>query len=128
MVNQYNGYEAFPGVHVNGRLTLGENIADLGGITLAYDALERDLAQHPDRRRRVDGFRPEQRFFISFAQIWRVNWREAELHLRLTTNYHSPGQFRAIGPESNLQQFYDAFGIWPGDAMWRDPSLRAVIW
>jgi putative endopeptidase len=128
VVDQYNGYEAFPGVHVNGRLTLGENLADLGGVTIAYDALERVLTQHPERRASIDGFTPEQRFFLSFAQIWRINWREAELHRRLTTDFHSPGQFRAIGPESNLQQFDDAFGIKAGDPMWRDPSLRPVIW
>jgi putative endopeptidase len=128
VVDQYDAYEAFPGVHVNGHLTLGENLADLGGVTLAYDALERDLAKHPERRVRIDGLTPEQRFFLSFAQIWRVNWRDAELHRRLTVDFHSPGQFRAVGPESNLQQFFDAFGIKPGDAMWRDPSLRAIIW
>jgi putative endopeptidase len=128
VVDQYGGYEAFPGVHVNGRLTLGENLADLGGVTIAYDALERDLAAHPDRRKIIDGFSPEQRFFLSFAQVWRINWRDAELHRRLTTDFHSPGQFRAIGPESNLQQFYDAFGIKAGDPMWRDLSVRAIIW
>jgi putative endopeptidase len=128
VVDQYNGYEALPGVQVNGRLTLGENLADLGGVTLAYDALERALAKNPSRRKSLDGFSPEQRFFLSFAQIWRTNWREAELRRRITTDFHSPGQFRAIGPESNLRQFYDAFGIREGAPMWRAPSLRAVIW
>ncbi|MGD1086213.1 MAG: M13 family metallopeptidase [Verrucomicrobiota bacterium] len=128
VVDQYDGYEALPGIHVNGQLTLGENLADLGGVTLAYDALERSLARHPERRKTIDGFTPEQRFFLSFAQVWRTEWREAELHLRLITDVHSPGQFRAVGPESNLQQFYDAFGIREGAPMWRPPSLRAVIW
>jgi putative endopeptidase len=128
VVEQYNGYEAMPGVHVNGRLTLGENLADLGGVTIAFDALERSLAQHPERRKIIDGFTPEQRFFLSFAQVWRTKWRDAELHLRLVTDVHSPGQFRAIGPESNLQQFYDAFGIKEGAPMWRPVEQRAVIW
>jgi putative endopeptidase len=128
VVNQYNNYEALPGTHVNGRLTLGENLADLGGVNLAYDALERLLAQHPERRKLIDGFTPEQRFFLSFAQIWRTEWREAQLHLSIVTDSHSPGQFRAIGPESNMQQFFDAFGIKEGTPMWRPPADRALIW
>jgi putative endopeptidase len=128
VVDQYDGYEALPGIHVNGRLTLGENLADLGGVTISFDALQRSLARHPERRKIIDGLTPEQRFFLSFAQVWRTKWRDAELHLRLVTDVHSPGQFRAIGPESNLQQFYDAFGIKEGAPMWRPPSERAVIW
>jgi putative endopeptidase len=128
VVEQYNGFEALPGQHVNGRLTLGENLADLGGVTIAYDALERALARDPAQRRNIDGLTPEQRFFISFAQIWRTNWRADALRQRLTTDPHSPGQFRAIGPEENFQPFYDAFGIQEGAAMWRAPALRAVIW
>jgi putative endopeptidase len=128
VVNQYNGFEALPGVHVNGRLTLGENLADLGGITIAYDALQRALAKNPSSRKTIDGLTPEQRFFISFAQVWRTNWRQAALRQRLVTDVHSPGQFRAIGPEQNFQPFYDAFGIKEGAPMWRDPALRAVIW
>jgi putative endopeptidase len=128
VVDEYNGFEALPGVHVNGKLTLGENLADLGGITLAYDALQRALAKDPSKRKNIDDFTPEQRFFISFAQIWRTNWRQAALRQRITTDFHSPGQFRAIGPEENFQPFYDAFNIKPGAAMWRAPELRAVIW
>jgi putative endopeptidase len=128
VVNEYNGFEALPGVHVNGRLTLGENLADLGGITIAYDALQRALAKNPSSRKTIDGLTPEQRFFISFAQVWRTNWRQAALRQRLVTDVHSPGQFRAIGPEQNFQPFYDAFGIKEGAPMWRDPALRAVIW
>ena len=86
-----------PGVHVNGRLTLGENLADLGGVSIAYEALERALAKDPSKRRKIDGFTPEQRFFISFAQIWRTNCREAEMVRLITVDVHSPGQFRAIG-------------------------------
>ncbi|MGA2543047.1 MAG: M13 family metallopeptidase [Verrucomicrobiota bacterium] len=128
VVDEYNGFEALPGVHVNGRLTLGENLADLGGITIAYDALERALAKDPSRRKIVDRFTPEQRFFISFAQIWRTNWRQDALRQRLVTDVHSPGQFRAIGPEENFQPFYNAFGIKEGAPGWRAPALRAVIW
>jgi putative endopeptidase len=128
LVNQYSNYVAMPGLNVNGKLTLGENIADLGGVSIAYEALQRDLARDPSKRKQIDGFTPEQRFYLSFAQLWRTNWREAELRRRITTDPHSPGQFRAIGPESNTQEFYDAFGIKEGAPMWRAPEVRAIIW
>jgi putative endopeptidase len=128
VVDEYNAFEALPGLHVNGQLTLGENLADLGGVSIAYDALERALAKDPSKRKIIDGFTPEQRFFISFAQIWRSNVRDAETRRLITVDPHSPGRFRAVGPLVNFQEFYDAFGITNGDAMWRDPSLRAHIW
>lgn len=128
VVDQYNGYEALPGLKVNGKLTLGENIADLGGTSIAFEALQRALAKDPSKRRVIDGFTPEQRFFLSLAQVWRTNWREAELRRRITVDPHSPGQFRAIGPHVNLTEFYDAFGIREGTPMWRAPELRAKIW
>lgn len=128
VVNEYDGFEPLPGVHVNGKLTLGENIADLGGVTLAYDALERVLAKDPSKRKKIDGFTPEQRFFISFGQIWRTTIRDAEARRLVTVDPHSPGQFRAYGSLVNFQPFYDAFGIKPSDPIWRAPELRAKIW
>jgi putative endopeptidase len=128
VVDQYDSYEALPGLHVNGKLTLGENIADLGGTSIAYEALQRALAKDPSKRKKIDGFTPEQRFFISLSQVWRTNIREAEARRRVTVDPHSPGKFRAIGPHVNLQEFYDAFGIKEGSAMWRAPELRAKIW
>jgi putative endopeptidase len=128
VVDQYNGYDALPGLHVNGRLTLGENLADLGGTSIAYEAMERALARDPAKRRIIDGFTPEQRFFLSLAQLWRINWREAELRRRIVTDPHSPPQFRAIGPHVNMAEFYEAFGITPSDPMWRPPALRAKVW
>jgi putative endopeptidase len=128
IVDQYGNYEALPGLKVNGRLTLGENIADLGGTSIAYEALQRALAKDPSKRKVIDGFTPEQRFFLALAQLWRVNWRETELRRRVTVDPHSPAQFRAIGPHVNLQEFYDAFGIKPNTPMWRAPELRARIW
>src|SRR4051812_28224014 len=104
------------------------NIADLGGTSIAYEALQRALAKDPSRRKNIDGFTPEQRFFLSLAQLWRTNWREAELRRRITVDPHSPGQFRAIGPHVNLPEFYDAFGIKETAPMWRPPELRAKIW
>jgi putative endopeptidase len=128
VVDEYNAFEPLPGLHVNGKLTLGENIADLGGATIAYDALQRALERDPAKRQNIHGFTPEQRFFISFAQIWRTNIRDAEQRRLVTVDPHSPGRFRAVGPLVNLQQFYDAFGIKSGDPMWREMSLRAKIW
>ncbi len=128
LVDQYSAYEPLPGLRVNGKLTLGENIADLGGITIAYEALQRALARDPARRRTIDGFTPEQRFFLALAQLWRTNTREEEARRLVTTDTHSPGQFRAIGPHVNVQEFYDAFAIKPGTPMYRTPELRARIW
>jgi putative endopeptidase len=111
VVDEYNAFEALPGLHVNGKLTLGENLADLGGISIAYDALQRSLAKDPSKRKNIDGFTPEQRFFISFAQVWRTNIREAETRRLITVDPHSPGKFRAVGPLVNFQEFFDAFDI-----------------
>ncbi len=128
LVEQYGTYEALPGKHVNGLLTLGENIADLGGTSIAYEALQRALAKDPSGRRTIDGFTPEQRFFLSLSQLWRTNWREAELQRRLTVDPHSPGQYRAVGPHVNLDEFHAAFGIRAGTPMFRKESDRARIW
>ncbi len=128
LADQYSHYEALPGLFVNGRLTLGENIADLGGVTIAYEALQRALAADPSKRKTIDGFTPEQRFFLSFAQIWRVNWRDAALRRSITTNPHSPGAFRAVGPLVNVDEFFTAFGIKEGSPMWRSPADRVKIW
>ncbi|MFM8358715.1 MAG: M13-type metalloendopeptidase, partial [Verrucomicrobiota bacterium] len=128
LVDQFNGYEALPGLKVNGQLSLGENIADLGGCSIAYEALQRALKADPAKRRTIDGFTPEQRFFLSLAQLWRTNWREPALRRQVTVGPHSPGQFRAIGPHVNLTEFYQAFDIREGAPMWRPPGKRARIW
>ncbi len=128
LVDQFDAYEVLPGVHVNGKLTLGENIADLGGVSIAYEALERALAKDSSQRTPIDGFTPEQRFFLSFAQVWRTNCRDAEARRLVTVDPHSPGRFRAVGALVNLPQFYEAFGIKAGAPMWRSPELRATIW
>ena len=128
VVDQYDAYEALPGLHVNGKLTLGENIADIGGTSVAFEALQRALAKDPSQRKKIGGFTPEQRFFISLAQIWRTNARDADVRRLVTVDPHSPGQFRAIGPHVNMQEFFDAFGIKKSAPMWRPPELRAKIW
>ncbi len=128
VIDQYSSYEALPGKRVNGRLTLGENIADLGGTSIAFEALQRALTKDPSHRRNIDGLTPEQRFFLSLSQLWRVNWREAELQRRLVVDPHSPGQFRGIGPHVNLSEFYQAWGITETSPLWRKPEDRANIW
>ena len=128
LVEQYNGYEVLPNVHVNGKLTLGENIADLGGLSLAYEALQRALAKDPARRKVIDGFTPEQRFFLSLSQLWRTNVRDEESRRLVTVDPHSPGQVRAIASHVNMQEFFDAFEIKEGAPMWRAPEKRAKIW
>lgn len=128
VVDQYDAYEVLPALHVNGKLTLGENLADLGGTSVAFEALQRALAKKPAKRKKIDGFTPEQRFFLSLSQVWRMNCREAEVRRLITVDPHSPGQFRGIGPHVNTPEFYEAFGIKAGMPMWRAPELRAKIW
>lgn len=127
LVKQFDSYVAIDDVHVKGALTLGENIADLGGLTIAYYAFKKSLegkaAPAP-----IDGFTAEQRFFIAWAQAWRVNMRPAFLKNMIQTNPHSPGNFRANAAPSNMQEFYDAFGVKPGDKMYRPKEERAEIW
>src|SRR3954467_3852191 len=118
VVKQYSEYEPLPGQHVNGELTQGENIADIGGIKLAYAALQKTLDKHPeDRNKKIDGLTPEQRFFLSFAAIWRSKIRDEDQKLRLTTDPHSPAQFRVNGPLANMPEFQKAFHV-------RDSSAR----
>jgi putative endopeptidase len=126
VVAQYASYEAKPGLFVDGQLTLGENIADLGGVTIAYDALQRALTGN--ERGVLDGFTPEQRFFLAWARFWRTRYTDAALDLQVRTNSHSPGHFRATGPLANLEAFARAFAIRDGAPMLREPSERALIW
>jgi putative endopeptidase len=123
---QFDNYSPIDTLHINGKLTLGENIADLGGLNVAYTALENALRGKP--RPLIDGFTPEQRFFLAWAQIWRNNVRPENVRLRLNVDPHSPGEFRAIGPISNMPEFYEAFHCKEGDAMVRAADVRAKIW
>lgn len=126
LVNQFGAYEALPGLKVNGQLTLGENIADLAGVSIAYEALERSLVGK--ERKLIDGLTPEQRFFLSWAQVWKTKTRDDRMKFYLQADPHSPGEFRSYGPLVNLQEFYDTFGIKEGDPMWMKPELRTKIW
>ncbi|MEY2495840.1 MAG: putative endopeptidase [Verrucomicrobiota bacterium] len=127
IVGQYSAYEPLPGLHINGELTQGENIADIGGVKIAYTALQKAIAKKGPQPK-IDGFTPEQRFFLGFAQIWRNNQRDEDLKLRLNTDPHSPGRFRTIGPLSNLPEFQKAFDIPDGSPMIRPADQRANIW
>jgi putative endopeptidase len=129
VVKQYNEYEPLPGLHVNGELTQGENIADIGGVKLAYAALQKALDKHPEERsKKIDGFTPEQRFFLSFAAIWRSKIRDEEQKLRLNTDPHSPAQYRVNGPLSDLPEFAKAFNVPDGAPMVRPADKRVNIW
>src|SRR5205085_2451659 len=129
IVQQYNEYQPLPGLHVNGELTQGENIADIGGVKLAYAALQKALDKHPEERnKKIDGFTPEQRFFLSFAAIWRQKVRDEEQKLQLNVDPHSPGHFRVNGPLSDLPEFQKAFNIPDNAPMVRAADKRVNIW
>jgi len=126
IVKQFSGYTVLDGVHVIGERTQGENIADLGGVKIAYAALQKDLGNSP--REKIDGLTPDQRFFISFASVWRSLIRPEALRLRVKTDPHSPAQFRCNGPLSNLDEFAAAFDVPEGAPMRRPAAERVTIW
>ncbi|XZF16049.1 M13 family metallopeptidase [Chitinophagaceae bacterium MMS25-I14] len=126
VVKQFNDYTVLDSVHVNGELTLGENLADLGGLAIAYEAFKK--TKEGQSTEKIDGFTPDQRFFLSWAQVWRANTRPEELASRIMTDPHSPSELRCNGPLSNMQEFYKAFNIQPGDKMYRQPDMRAKVW
>ena len=124
---QYDSVSVLPDVYVNGKFTLGENIGDLGGLLGAYDGLQRFYKEH-GRPENIDGFTPEQRFFMSWATVWRTKSRDEALRTQIKTDPHSPGLIRATQPLLNIQEFYDAFDIKEGDAMYLAPEKRVHIW
>ncbi len=123
---QYSSYQAAESLYVNGKLTLGENLADVVGVSVALEAMERAMNNKP--RKIVSGFTPEQRFFLAYAQARRSNIRPEQLKVQIRTDPHSPGKFRINGPLSNMPEFAKAFGCKEGDAMVRPDSIRARIW
>jgi len=127
---QYDAFSPLDSVHVNGKLTMGENLADFAGLTIVYGALQKQLQQRYGNgpRPKFDGFTPEQRFFLSWAQLRRTNIRPEALRQQILTDPHSPGQYRTIGPLMNMPQFSQAFGCPEGAKMTRKPADRAVIW
>jgi putative endopeptidase len=123
---QYDGYEAAPGVKVNGAQTVGENIADLGGVALAFDAYRASLHGEPSPV--LDGATGGQRFFLGWAQIWRARYRSDALRKMVATDVHAPQRFRVNGPLRNIDGWYDAFGVKPGDRLYLPPEERVRIW
>ncbi len=123
---QYDGYEPVPGFHVNGKLTMGENIADLGGLLAALDAYHASLGGKPAPV--IDGLTGDQRFFLAFAQAWKTKMRDDALKQRIATDPHSPGHFRAIGPTRNIDAWYAAFDVEPGGKYYLAPADRVRIW
>ena len=127
LIDQYNAYEVLDSVFVQGELTLGENIGDIAGLSVAYDGMQLHFEKH-GKPEPIDGFSQEQRFFLSWATIWRTKYRDETLRTQVLTDPHSPGMYRAIGPLTNLPTFYAAFDIKEGAAMWKPDSLRVKIW
>ena len=123
---QYSAYTVLDSLHLNGKLTMGENIADIGGLSIAFQAMQRELAGKP--RTLIDGFTPEQRFFLAYAQARRATFRDQQLRLMVQTDPHSPNEFRVNGPLSNMPEFAAAFGCKAGDPMVRPDAERVDIW
>ena len=126
LVAQFDAYQPLPGVHVSGTLTRSENIGDLAGLAIAYRAYELSLGGRPSAT--IDGFTGEQRFFLSWARTWRGRERDEYLRQILFTREHAPWPYRANGPVSHMQAFYDAFGVKQGDRLYRPPDQRVRIW
>ncbi len=126
IIEQFNAYNAIDSLHVRGELTQGENIADLGGLTMSYYAYKKSL--NGQKSAVIAGYTGEQRFFLAWAQGWKVLMRDEYLKQMIATNPHSPGNFRAVGPLSNMQEFYDAFDVKQGDGMYRPADKRVNIW
>ena len=126
VVKQYDNYVILDSMHVNGKLTLGENLADLGGLSIAYDAFK--MTAQSKNNEKIDGFTPDQRFFLGFAQVWRLINRPETMRVRVTTDPHSPEMFRINGPLSNFQPFYDAFFVNERNKMYKPLGARAKVW
>jgi putative endopeptidase len=126
VVDQYNGFVILDTLHVNGKLTLGENLADLGGLSIAYEAFKKTAQGKSDKK--IDGFTPDQRFFINWSQVWRNNILPEAAAQRILTDSHSPGMFRSNAPLMNIDAFYTAFNVKEGDKMFKPKEKRTHIW
>lgn len=126
VIDQYNQFTVLDSVHVKGALTVGENTADIAGVAIAYDAFK--LTKQGKSTEKLDGFTPDQRFFISIARIWRVKTRNAYMGMYVNTNPHSPAKWRVNGPLMNFTPFYKAFNVQPGDKMYKAEKDRITVW
>jgi putative endopeptidase len=127
LVDQYDNFKILDSLHVNGKLTLGENIADFGGITVALNALK-NVLKKTGNNAKIDGYTPTQRFFLSFAQVWRMSIRDKELMRRIKEDVHSPGVARVNAVVRNVPDFYEAFAIKTTDPLYLPADKRAKIW
>jgi endothelin-converting enzyme/putative endopeptidase len=127
LVKQYDSYEPIPGVHIKGQLTLGENLGDLGGLEVAYAAYRRYVAKHGEPPV-IDGLTGDQRFFIAYGYSWETKQREGALRSQLLSNPHSPAEYRVNGVVRNLDAWYKAFNVKPGDKLYLPPEQRVHIW
>ncbi|GAB4028767.1 M13 family metallopeptidase [Spirosoma gilvum] len=126
---QFFGFKVLDSIKVNGQLTLGENLADLGGLSIAYDAFKKTAqGKSNGKKNMIDGFTPDQRFFLSWAQIWRTNVLPETQAQLIMTDPHAPGLYRCNGPVSNIDAWYNAFNIQPGDKMYKKPDARIKVW
>jgi len=123
---QYDAYTVLDTIHVNGKLTLGENIGDLGGLNAAYEAFK--MTKQGKSNDKIDGFTPDQRFFLSWAQVWRGNILPESAAQQIVTDPHSPGEYRTIGAPVNMDAWYSAFNVKPGDKLYKKPEERIRIW
>jgi putative endopeptidase len=123
---QYDAYEGAPGMFINGKLTMGENIADLAGLQVALDAYHASLGGKPAPV--IDGLTGDQRLFLAFGQNWRSKVRDDALKEQITSDPHSPPAFRVIGPTRNIDAWYEAFGVKPGDTYYLKPEDRSRVW
>jgi putative endopeptidase len=126
VVAQYNAFTVNDTLHVNGNLTLGENLADLGGLNIAYEAFKKTEEGKSDKK--IDGFTPDQRFFLSWAQVWRMNILPDYAAQLILVDPHSPGMYRCNGPVQNMDAWYAAFDVKPGDKMYKPESERIKVW
>jgi putative endopeptidase len=126
LVKQFNAFTPVDSLHINGKATLGENLADLGGILIGLDAFK--MTETYKKGEKIDGFTPLQRFFLGYSLGWLYSQRKAELATRLLTDVHSPAKYRVNGPFPNVPEFYQAFNVKPGDKMYIADSMRVKLW
>ncbi|WP_345115434.1 M13 family metallopeptidase [Hymenobacter algoricola] len=126
IVRQFNGYQVLDSLHLNGKATAGENIADLGGIVIALDAFKQ--TDQYKKGEKIGGLTPTQRYFLGYALGWQNHQRDEVLAQRILTDVHSPASYRVNGPFADVPEFYEAFGVKPGDKLYRPDSARVKIW
>ena len=126
LTTQFDNYTIQYSIHVNGKLTLGENIGDLGGLNVAYEAFK--MTSQGKSSKKIDGFTPDQRFFLAWAQVWRGNILAPAAAQLILTDPHSPGQYRTIGTPVNMDAWYKAFNVKEGDKLYKKSEDRIRIW